>query len=106
MEIRKDNETIRKSRIQAAEKLSISDLSQILSEKEDVFAVQIWQKVDAVNAFKSATADRVTPTEEQVRALMQETADCLEDCSNGWEILTDTVRHILGLDEDENNEEE
>lgn len=77
---------------EAAEDLSTRKLIDALEEKEDVFAVQIWERedIEAVLLKKEIEKD-----EALVRSIAKEVKPMLENCTLGWDQIDGVVDRLM-----------
>ena len=74
-----------------ASSLSVSQMKDSLESKEEVFAVQVWQKEDIKAAL---AALEVKPDDNLITDIMIEAKGQLEDCSDNWERLHNVINQV------------
>lgn len=73
--------------------MPISELRELLEKRDRVFATQIWTKDDIVAGLK---AEGITDIEDiLVAKIIKDVKSKLEDYSDGWDILMDSIKKIL-----------
>lgn len=78
----------------AAGELSVYDLREVLDNKEEVFAIQIWQKED-VKAAINAMNCKCINEDEIIEKVMFHAKTFLEDCSDNWDKLYTVIKDCL-----------
>ena len=68
--------------------MSVHELGQALRNKDEVVAVTIWQEDDIKSALEEADYEA---TRERIDELSDNARGGLEDCSHGWEIISDWI---------------
>lgn len=76
---------LRERNMKTAGSLSVADLISVLESKEEVFAMQVWQEQDVINALREAGIKN--PTSEQIRKIIEAKKRVLSDNSDGMECL-------------------
>lgn len=64
------------------------ELIKELRERSEIISVTIWNKEDIKVALKE---EGYIPTEERVDEVIDKLSDYLEDCSSGWETISQTI---------------
>lgn len=78
---------------EVADTLPVSELSEVLDRKDEVFATQIWQRSDVHTALRSLGC--YNADSELVDAVMADAEDLLEDCSDNWERLCSIAQSCI-----------
>ena len=78
---------------EVADTLPVSELSEALDRKDEVFATQIWQRSDVHTALRSLGC--YNADSELVDAVMADAEDLLEDCSDNWERLSSIAQSCI-----------
>lgn len=78
---------------EVADTLPVSELSEVLDRKDEVFATQIWQRSDVHTALRSLGC--YNADSELVNAVMADAEDPLEDCSDNWERLCSIAQSCI-----------
>lgn len=77
-----------------AKEMSVHELTCVLENKDEVFAMQVWQKSDIHAALNKYGVDA---DEERMKKIMYAAKGPLEDCSDNWDKLDDVIHGcILG----------
>ena len=69
------------------------ELIKELRSREEIVAVQVWQKDDLLNAFEERGI--VDPGENLFRRAAQKCGTIAYNCSAGWEIMGAAVQEAL-----------
>lgn len=84
-------------------KYSVHELAQALRNKAEVVAVTVWQEDDIISALEKAGYEA---TRERINKVCDDARNNLEDCSDGWDCLDDTITWLDFGDSDYCTEEE
>ncbi len=77
----------------AVSEMTTYELIQELRSREEIVAVQVWQKDDLLNAFGERGI--VDPGENLFRRAAQKCGAIANNCSAGWEIMGAAVQEAL-----------
>ena len=77
----------------AVSEMTTYELIQELRSREEIVAVQVWQKDDLLNAFGERGI--VDPGENLFRRAAQKCGAIANNCSAGWEIMSAAVQEAL-----------
>ena len=77
----------------AVPEMTTYELIQELRSREEIVAVQVWQKDDLLNAFGERGI--VDPGENLFRRAAKKCGAIANNCSAGWEIMGAAVQEAL-----------
>lgn len=76
-----------------AESMSVYDLRSVLDEKDEVFAMQIWQKEDVHAVLRRMGIE--DPDNTLIERIMAEAKAPLEACEDNWDRLHSAAEKCL-----------
>ncbi len=80
---------------EVAEEMTVHELSSVLESKNEVFAVQVWQKDDIVAATYDEQERRSSMRyKELVDKIAQRAKRVIEDCSDNWDKLYQIIEDV------------
>lgn len=77
---------------EVAAEMTISELEEIIRNKKDVFAMQIWQKKDVCAAINTTG---IKPDDTLVAAVIGRIQKQLNDCSDNWSKIYAAVKESV-----------
>lgn len=76
-----------------ASELTVDELIQELRGRNEIVAVQVWQRDDLLSAFEERGI--TAPGEKLLRCAAQKCNSIFENCSSGWDVLYAAVCEAL-----------
>ncbi len=72
--------------------LSVTQLREALDNKDEVFAIQLWQREDIYAALRAA---EIPASSEAIDIIAADTKPVIENCSDNWDVIRASIKRCL-----------